>query len=444
MRKIPDEFKTKFNRNNHDTFLRSRTPAIFKKYEKDKSQIIWKFNSQTPVQGHFIVLDILNLNYEFLLEYGELVISAIIFGLEKDKIVDTFMQSTLETILAKIIGRTNLRFTQELSMLTKKYQVTPNIVSSIEQKKSSKWSDTLNILLSKLSEQIIIYNKNTESNTPTSSGMTLKKDRKDYYINPQRISELKKLEINNFDFQKLIKATFLKYSSDILGKEGYKFTGTKIIRYFTAKSVEYDIEIPFDEYPFPPKTPNKRTALLENLKVFPPEIQFEIIEELCNNDLLKEHQDVKKLKQQLFERYSALSTSKKEINVELINETKTILHNYPNAEKPFLSALEKFSKKIYERNLLDDMRLSLELLLKNVLSNSKSLENQISEIGKFQKAKGSSTELTNMFIKLVDYYTKYHNSKVKHNDNVNSDELEIIIELTSTFIKFLIKVSNKE
>lgn len=241
----------------------------------------------------------------------------------------------------------------------------------------------------------------------------------------------------------MIKTTFLSYSSDILGKTEYEFSGSKIIRYFSAKSVDYNIEIPFDKYPFPANISNKRTVLFENLKVFPPEIQFEIINELCDEDYLKDYQDVIKLKQQLFERYSTLTSLKKEINEKLINETKTILHNYPNAEKLYLTALEKYSKKIYERNLLDDMRLSLELLLKNVLSNNKSLENQISGIGKFQKAKGSSTELTNMFIKLVDYYTKYHNSKVKHNDNVNSDELEIIIELTSTFIKFLIKVSNK-
>jgi hypothetical protein len=241
----------------------------------------------------------------------------------------------------------------------------------------------------------------------------------------------------------LIKTTFLSYSSDILGKTEYGFSGSKIVRYFSAKSVEYNIEIPFDEYPFPANTPNKRTVLFENLKAFPPEVQFEIIGELCDEEYLKEYPDVKKLKQQLWERYGVLNSAKKGINENQINETKTMLHNYPNAEKPFISGLEKYSKKIYERNLLDDMRLSLELFLKDVLSNNKSLENQISEISKFQKAKGSSSELTNMFVKLVDYYSKYHNSYIKHNDNVKPSEIDFIIDLTSSFIKFLIKICNE-
>ena len=240
----------------------------------------------------------------------------------------------------------------------------------------------------------------------------------------------------------MIKSTFLKHSSEILGSKE-EFTGRKIVRYFSAKSIEFDIDIPFDEYPFPPKTPNKRTALLENLKVFNPVIQFNIIRELCDNDDLKNYPDVVDLKKTLYNRYGSLSTTKLEFDEDLVVQTKSILHNYPAAEKSYLSALEKYSNKLYERNLLDDLRLSLELLLKQILSNSKSLENQIKEIGKLQKDKGSSTELTNMFVKLVDYYSKYQNSKVKHNDNVNSDELEVIIELTSTFIKFLIKVTNK-
>lgn len=136
---------------------------------------------------------------------------------------------------------------------------------------------------------------------------------------------------------------------------------------------------------------------------------------------------------------SAFSTSN-DFNDELINETKNLLHKYPKAEKLFISALDKYSKGVYERNLLDDMRLSLELFLRDVLCNKKSLENQKSEISKYQKGKDASPELTNMFVKLVDYYAKYHNSNIKHNDNVKQSEIDFIIELTSSFIKFLINL----
>jgi hypothetical protein len=43
---------------------------------------------------------------------------------------------------------------------------------------------------------------------------------------------------------------------------------------------------------------------------------------------------------------------------------------------------------VFLRNVLDDMRLSLELLLKAVLGNDKSLENQIPQLGGFIKEKG--------------------------------------------------------
>ena len=128
--------------------------------------------------------------------------------------------------------------------------------------------------------------------------------------------------------------------------------------------------------------------------------------------------------------------SNNDLNNKLINETKNILHKHPKAEKLFNTALDKYSQGIYERNLLDDMRLALELFLKSVLSNNKSLENQKSAIGKFQKEKNASPELSNIFIKLVDCYAQYHNSNIKHNDNVKKNEIGFLINLTSSLIMY--------
>ena len=80
------------------------------------------------------------------------------------------------------------------------------------------------------------------------------------------------------------------------------------------------------------------------------------------------------------------------------------------------------------------MRLSLELFLKQKLGNSQFLENQIKNIGKYQKEKGRSAEFTNMFKSLLDYYSKYQNEHVKHNDDVNQDEMEFVMKLSSDFI----------
>ena len=107
--------------------------------------------------------------------------------------------------------------------------------------------------------------------------------------------------------------------------------------------------------------------------------------------------------------------------------------------KLYNSALDKLNNRIYQRNLIDDLRLSLELLLKELLNNDKPLEKQISDVGQFQKNKGISPETTNMFNTLLDYYGKYQNKYAKHDDNVNEKEIEFIIDLTSTFMKFITK-----
>ena len=111
------------------------------------------------------------------------------------------------------------------------------------------------------------------------------------------------------------------------------------------------------------------------------------------------------------------------------------LDSCPEAKRLFNQALEKYKRGGYERNALDDMRLSLELFLKYQLGNGQSLENQIKYIGKYQKDKGRSAEFTNMFKSLLDYYSKYQNEHVKHNDKVNKEEMVFIIKLTSNFIE---------
>ena len=72
--------------------------------------------------------------------------------------------------------------------------------------------------------------------------------------------------------------------------------------------------------------------------------------------------------------------------------------------------------------------------------DEKSLENQQRSLGIFIAEREGSKEMNNMFLKLVEYFGKYQNTYVKHNDNVNENEIEIIIEIASSFMKFLIKI----
>ncbi len=133
------------------------------------------------------------------------------------------------------------------------------------------------------------------------------------------------------------------------------------------------------------------------------------------------------------------TTHNTELNKFLIEEIKHYLISYPKSFKLYMSALSKFNQGNLERNVLDDLRLSLELLLREILNNKKSLENQLSEVGNYQNKRGATREATNMFHKLIEYYTKYHNSYIKHDDLVQKNEVEFVFDLTGTFIKYLIK-----
>lgn len=231
---------------------------------------------------------------------------------------------------------------------------------------------------------------------------------------------------------------FLAYACDILADTNSGLSGMKIVEYCNSYAIDYNRKTPHGSYPF--DAPNKRTALKENLRVFDAPEQFRIIKELCDLPLMSDKEKVKDLKVRLFSRYGNLATEKIGES-ELIQKTKHWLSDHPQSLTQYESALSKYEGGIFERNTLDDMRLSFELLVKDLLNNGKSLENQISGIGEILKRSGASVELRNMVQQVIKYYTDFQNNHVKHNDAVNGNEIEYIIELTSVVMKFLIKIT---
>ena len=230
---------------------------------------------------------------------------------------------------------------------------------------------------------------------------------------------------------------FVTYASDILADTDRGLSGTKIVEYCNSYAVDFNKRIPHSSYPF--DAPNKRTALRENINAFDAVEQFKIIKELCELSIFINNDRVQDLKLKLFSRYGNLATEKIS-ETELVQKTKHWLGDYPDALKQYDAALAKYEGGIFERNTLDDMRLSFELLVKSLLNNGRSLENQIPELGARLKTANASNELRNMVTQTIKYYTDFQNNHVKHNDAVNESEIEYVIELTSIVMKFLIKV----
>lgn len=224
---------------------------------------------------------------------------------------------------------------------------------------------------------------------------------------------------------------FVQEACNILASTENGLSGNTIVKYLVPKSVVYNVNIPHSKYPFPEKSvPNKRTALYDNVKFFKQSEQYEIIRELCEHDQVKENTKVQELKSLLSARYGNLAkTQAPKVIISTVESDKHFLAKFPKAKKQYIDGITKYSQNIYERNALDDLRLSLELFLQQLLNNTKSLENQLSEVDTFAKSKGISVEAVNMLNKLLNYYANYQNTYVKHDDNVTIGEMEFIINL---------------
>lgn len=219
-------------------------------------------------------------------------------------------------------------------------------------------------------------------------------------------------------------------------------SGGRAVELISAYAVDFGVDIKYARYPN--DAPNKRTMLLDNLAAFAPKQQYQIIRELCDRvDPTGEQSEVVKLKAQLFTQFAGCADEDQltDMHRTLLVETRHWLTAHPEARKLFDEALQKHDHGIFRRNMLDDLRLALELLLCGLLGNDKSLENQMPAVGQFVRAKGGSKELANMFQKLIDYYAGYHNTYVKHDDAVIASEVEIVFELTASFMKHFLRLS---
>jgi len=128
----------------------------------------------------------------------------------------------------------------------------------------------------------------------------------------------------------------------------------------------------------------------------------------------------------------------------VVNDVLAWLENYPEIAKEFEQAL-----KIYMdgdsgkyRNLLDNLRHALEQLLKEVLHNKNSLENQKKELLSWLNQRGIHQQVVNLYCQLVfGQYSQYQNDAVKHGDAFSEREIEFMIYLTGTFMRLLLQLA---
>jgi hypothetical protein len=243
-----------------------------------------------------------------------------------------------------------------------------------------------------------------------------------------------------------ITMAFLQHSAKVLTTSteegGGGLSGGKVVELTSAYAYDFGVDVKYARYPN--DAPNKRSMLLDNLAAFQPQQQYQIVRELCDRvDPVGKLPEIIKLKTKLFVEFAEFADQDQltDMHRTLLVETRHWLADHPESQKLFNEALQKHDQGVFRRNTLDDLRLALELLLRSLFGNAKSLENQISAIGKFVGDRSGSPELANMFQKLVDYFSKYENTYVKHDDAVIVAEVEFVFELTSSFMKHFIRLA---
>ena len=242
--------------------------------------------------------------------------------------------------------------------------------------------------------------------------------------------------------EKNIPTLFIQHACEIIANTVTGLKGSQIVRKSSAYALDFNVEIPYGTTEELAQAPNKRTALEKNLLCFSSKQQFLILRELIDSPELEKTEEVTKLRNDLLTRYGHLNEPLDEEINKVVKNTQHWLKDFPASLSAYDSAIAKYTNSIFQRNLLDDLRMALELLLKQIFNNAKSLEHQIPEVGRYVKSKGGSSELSNMLVKLIDYYSKYQNEHVKHNDNVIEVEIDFILEITSIFMKHLVKLSS--
>jgi hypothetical protein len=124
--------------------------------------------------------------------------------------------------------------------------------------------------------------------------------------------------------------------------------------------------------------------------------------------------------------------------MNVLKENLILLNSFPRTKGVYFSAVENFQKKVDARSTADLFRLSLEVFFKEILQNSKTLENNINLVGQYLKELNLSTEIRNNIRETIKFYTDYQNAYIKHPNIITEFELDWIANQTALFIRTIL------
>lgn len=128
---------------------------------------------------------------------------------------------------------------------------------------------------------------------------------------------------------------------------------------------------------------------------------------------------------------------------DTIENTNGILNELVSHPMPldlYKKAIDGFQKQQDYRHAMDDLRLSLELLLKDVLSNEKSLEKQDKFLSAYLGRGRISTEIIAGITDEMKALGRYFNEHEKHKDDIKIDDIDCVVHWVSNIIHVVMSV----
>jgi hypothetical protein len=132
-----------------------------------------------------------------------------------------------------------------------------------------------------------------------------------------------------------------------------------------------------------------------------------------------------------------------ELDKALVEEPMEWLAHHPRVAEQFGQALRIVLAKDEDnyRGALDNLRWSLEQLLKALLGNRKSLDNQSEPLLQWMKEQGVNVEIRGMYRDLLQRFSRYQNDAVKHGDKWQPAELEFMIYTTGALMRLAVQTA---
>lgn len=130
------------------------------------------------------------------------------------------------------------------------------------------------------------------------------------------------------------------------------------------------------------------------------------------------------------------------LDEELVNYCLHWLSKYPEVRTLFSKALKNYSKDnitdVDARSVYDDLRASLEKLIKLILENTKSLEKNKNDIERWLVEKGTHSNVVNTFKYIMNQYIEFMND-AKHVNKYNANDLEFMVYQTAIMMRLLLE-----